>query len=247
MKIATFVFSIVFSLVFSSAQAQEQEFKDVVLKITNISNALYIAPMAVASHSFPGAMFDPGTAATPGVEAMAEIGNITPLGEELAAAGAIVTGATNEALALAPGESVYVGIAVGPGFEFVSLAGMILPTNDGFVGLNSYEVPLNSTGQITLQINGYDAGTEINNEKIDCINNPPFLGDPLDDPDIPVDPGGNNGTCGSGLLATMAVESPLVHVHPGNVGDTEQDGGISDLDTRIHRFMNPVAQVTVFY
>jgi hypothetical protein len=37
----------------------------------------------------------------------------------------------------------------------------------------------------------------------------------------------------------------MVHIHRGNLGDTDITGGISDVDSRIHRWLNPVAKVTV--
>ena len=36
-----------------------------------------------------------------------------------------------------------------------------------------------------------------------------------------------------------------VHVHRGIVGDTNPNGGISDLDSSVHRWLNPVARLTV--
>ena len=35
----------------------------------------------------------------------------------------------------------------------------------------------------------------------------------------------------------------MIHVHRGVLGDTDAAGGNSDLDSRIHRWLNPVAKV----
>lgn len=243
MKIVAITFSLIFTLLASTAQAQT--FKNVLLKITNTSSAIYFAPLAVASHGFPNAMFEAGTPATPAIEAMAEFGNTAPLITDLTAAGAFAVTAENAVGALAPGESIFVGLVVGPSLDYISIAGMLVPTNDGFVGLNSYQVPLDSTGQITLGMNGYDAGTEENNELRSCPGQPPFVGDPLDDPNVPGNPGLNDGVCGTG--AQGSPESPLIHVHRGNLGDLDLTGGVSDLDSRVHRWLNPIAKVTIFY
>ena len=36
-----------------------------------------------------------------------------------------------------------------------------------------------------------------------------------------------------------------VHIHRGNLGDTDEAGGSSDLNATIHRWLNPVAKVTI--
>lgn len=244
MKFVAITFALIFSLLASTVQAQS--FKNVILKITNTTNAIYFAPILAASHSFPNVMFDTGIPATPGIEAMAEFGDVAQLGTDVTAAGGYIAVAEDTTDgALGPGESIFVGLVVGPGLEYISMAGMLVPTNDGFVGLNSYQVPINSTGQVVLQLNGYDAGTEENNELRSCPGQPPFVGDPLDDPNVPGNPGLNDGVCGTG--AQGSPENPLIHVHRGNLGDLDLAGGVSDLDSRVHRWLNPVAEVTVFY
>ncbi len=244
MKVIAITFSLIVTLLASTAQAQT--FKNVILKITNTSNAIYFAPIVLASHSFPNLMFDTGIPATPAIEAMAEFGDIAPLSADLVASGGFIAVAEDTTDgALGPGESIFVGLVVGPGLEYISLAGMLVPTNDGFVGLNSYQVPIDSTGQVVLQLNGYDAGTEPNNELRSCPGTPPFVGDPLDDPNVPGNPGLNGGVCGTG--AQGSAENPLIHVHRGNLGDLDLTGGVSDLDSRVHSWLNPIAEVLVFY
>ena len=44
---------------------------------------------------------------------------------------------------------------------------------------------------------------------------------------------------------TSTESNQMVHIHRGNIGDTDATGGISDVDSRIHRWLNPVAKVTV--
>ena len=36
-----------------------------------------------------------------------------------------------------------------------------------------------------------------------------------------------------------------VHIHRGNLGDDDLTGGKSDLDNTVHRWLNPVARITV--
>ena len=60
---------------------------------------------------------------------------------------------------------------------------------------------------------------------------------------MPADPGGLAGTGGTG--AAMADANPNVHIHRNTLGDTDNAGGVSDLDSRVHRWLNPVVRVIV--
>jgi hypothetical protein len=48
---------------------------------------------------------------------------------------------------------------------------------------------------------------------------------------------------GTGVASTESNDA--VHIHRGNLGDTDADGGVSDVDSRIHRWLNPVAKVVI--
>jgi hypothetical protein len=112
---------------------------------------------------------------------------------------------------------------------------MLLPTNDGFVGLDAIRIP-KKRGTYTYYLNGYDAGTEANDEIINGGGAPGT-------PGIPADPGGNGGTGASGV--TGADHNTTVHVHRGIVGDTDTTGGASDLNSAVHKWINPVAKVVI--
>lgn len=60
---------------------------------------------------------------------------------------------------------------------------------------------------------------------------------------VPADPGGNGGMHGTG--AADADYNTRVRVHRGVLGDTDPLGGVSDLDSRVHRWQNPVARVVI--
>ncbi len=119
--------------------------------------------------------------------------------------------------------------------RYLSIVAMLLPTNDGFVGLDSLRIP-RIPGTYTYYLNGYDAGTEDNDELITGGGAPGV-------PGIPADPGGNDGTGGTGAAGLDA--NPTVHIHRGVLGDTDPLGGISDLDSTVHRWQNPVAEVII--
>ena len=48
-----------------------------------------------------------------------------------------------------------------------------------------------------------------------------------------------------GTGAAMADANPNVHIHRGSLGDLDPTGGTSDLDSTVHRWLNPVIRVVV--
>lgn len=113
---------------------------------------------------------------------------------------------------------------------------MLLPTNDGFVGLDAWEIP-ETAGTYYLNVNAYDAGTEANNELVTADSGASgVLG-------IPAAPGMDAGANGTGV--TDAETNQSVHIHRGSLGDDDLTAGKSDLDNRVHRWLNPVARIRV--
>ncbi len=204
------------------------------IEVTNLTNAIYFTPLLVSVHDADTHMFQAGTAASPSLQAMAEGGDISFLDTDLSALGAnnVVDPAGG---LLAPGASASATLMAGGHNRHLSLAAMLLPTNDGFVGLDAIRIP-RKRGTYTYYLNGYDAGTEANDEIINGGGAPGT-------PGIPADPGGNNGTGGSGV--TGADHNTTVHVHRGIVGDTDATGGASDLNSVVHQWINPVAKVVI--
>ena len=117
----------------------------------------------------------------------------------------------------------------------LSMTAMILPSNDGFVGLDGWEIPAEA-GTYTIMLNAYDAGTEANNELVNGGGAVGVLG-------IPAAPGGDSGTNGMGVTDTES--NTMIHIHRGSLGDDVMDGGKSDLNNSIHRWLNPVAKLTI--
>jgi len=199
------------------------------IEITNISNALYYTPLLVSAHNKRTHIFTPGIAASTSLQAMAEGGDISGLMTDLSSIGA--NNVANPAGGLlAPGASTIATLKMTKRNRYLSIAAMLLPTNDGFVGLDAYKIP-KKKGRYTVYLNGYDAGTEANDEIINGAGAPGSAG-------IPADPGGNSGTGASGV--TSAEHNSSVHIHRGIVG-----GINSDLDSTVHRWMNPVAKVVI--
>ncbi|NOY71910.1 MAG: hypothetical protein GXP14_05965 [Gammaproteobacteria bacterium] len=206
------------------------------IKITNLTNAMHFTPILAATHDSNTQLFMAGAAASASLQTMAEGGNIADLSTDIQAMGANVVENPATGL-LAPGASTDFTLMSNSGNNRLSVTAMLLPTNDGFVGANSIEIPT-TTGTYTYYLNAYDAGTEANNELIvEDSGAPGVLG-------IPANPGNNGGTNGSGLTSTND-NNTMIHIHRGVIGDDNPAGGGSDLSNTAHRWLNPVAQLVI--
>lgn len=210
---------------------------ELTVSVTNLTARTWLAPILVAAHPAGYRAYTEGEAASPELQAIAEIGDIEPLANVLPARASVVRNPANGPLkpgatATAHGLS---GGRHGPNTHLSVLA-MLVPTNDGFIGLNAIEIP-KMPGTYRYTVMAYDAGTEANNEAAAAgpgVNQPgmglpPFLADGAIDPNAP----------GFG----QTVKEGFVHIHRGIVGSAP--GGPSVLDASLHRWMNPVARVTL--
>ncbi len=151
---------------------------------------------------------------------------------------------------------------------YLSLLTMIIPSNDAFVGLDSIMIPT-EPGTYHYYLNAYDAGSELNDElnmtrtDITGVGGTPLGG--FGAPGVagagapPIAP--SMGTGGEGVavkvgkdvdgsdlaVATEVVDGTdgAIHIHPNTLGDTSATAGASDLDSTVHRWLNPVAKVTI--
>lgn len=147
-------------------------------------------------------------------------------------------------------------------FPYLSLVTMLIPTNDAFAGLDTWRIPT-EPGTYTVELNAFDSGTEANDEisalRTDVTE--AVTGLPLGGYAVPGMAGSGNpsavnvGTGGTGVAIQIQPDNTLadeeadregtVHIHRNVLGDTDPNGGISDLDSRVHRWLNPVARLTI--
>ncbi|WP_440876118.1 spondin domain-containing protein [Thalassotalea sp. PLHSN55] len=212
---------------FTSAQQLE-------ISITNLTQGLIYTPILVGAHTSDVSLFNVGEAASAELQAMAEGGDISGLATMLTTASADIVENPASGM-LMPGTSTTTSLMTADTNTHLSITTMLLPTNDGFVGLNAWPIPTEA-GTYTVMVNAYDAGTEANDEIVNGGGMPGV-------PGIPGAPGGDAGTGGTGVTTTEANET--VHIHRGSLGDDDLTGGKSDLDSSVHRWLNPVARVTV--
>ncbi|MEE4379373.1 MAG: spondin domain-containing protein [Candidatus Competibacteraceae bacterium] len=205
------------------------------IEITNLTHGNYFTPVLIAAHPAETHLFQAGAQASVGLQTMAEEGDIALLVSDLQGLGADVVGNPAGGL-MAPGQVVTTTLeTLSNNNTQLSVVAMILPTNDAFIGLDAISLPT-EPGRYTFNLNGYDAGTEANDELITGSG-------AIGTPGIPAAPGGDGGQNGSGVTNTET--NLLVHIHRGVLGDTDPTGDPSDLDSRIHRWLNPVARVVV--
>ncbi len=202
-------------LVLSSSSAIASGSASYRVTITNITNSTNLTPILVASHRGKIPLFELGSPASADLTAIAEGGDTSGLADTLASNYHVVD-IQNSGGLLGPGQSVSVTVSAANYARSISIASMMLPTNDGFIALESAKAP--RRGSVTYFVPGYDAGTEANDES--CVNIPgPFCGG------NPFSPGVNPGDEG------------YVHIHRGVQG-------IGDL-TSEKDWRNPVAKVTI--
>lgn len=206
------------------------------VEIQNVTRGIYFTPLLVAAHPDSASLFESGAAASANLQAMAEGGDISGLEADLNTVGATQDNNPAGGL-LAPGASTTATLntdAAAANTE-LSIVGMMLPTNDGFIAANSITVPT-APGEYTYFLNAYDAGTEANDE-IRGSGTPGEAGFPV--------PGPIDGDIGNGGTGLAATAEGFVHIHRGVLGDTNNAGGASDIDSTLHRWLNPVAKVTI--
>lgn len=226
---------ILYTLSLALGMAQSAQAADVSVSITNLTHGVYFTPLLVTAHDGSTHLFQPGSAASASLRIMAECGDISSLSTDVGGADADTIENPAAGL-LAPGATTTADLMTDAANTHLSLVAMMLPTNDGFVGLNALSIPT-SAGTYTYHLNAYDAGTEANDELL------PGSACMAGVAGIPAAPGMDGGSGGTGTAMTDS--NTNVHIHRGNLGDTDINGGISDLDSTIHRWQNPVARITV--
>jgi len=151
----------------ASALAAGHKDRTYSVTVTNITKATQFTPIAAASHTRAIALFELGQPASSALADVAESGSIAALAEELSGSSAVNAIASTEGL-LSAGDSVTFQITADRRTRNLSMAAMILPTNDSFMALDTVRLPF--YGTVSYYANGYDAGSEPNDEI--CANIP---------------------------------------------------------------------------
>lgn len=169
------------TLVIGGPDASAQAEATYRVEYTNVAGGQYQTPPNWAAHDRGVRVFQQGRAASPGVEAVAELGGVPVLEAELAAAidanGLGVSGVgEGPAGPIAPGDSrVWEFTSSASRFSLVS---MLVCTNDGFAGIDSTRLPTRDGDSRRLRVRAYDAGAELNTENRADLVPAPFCNGP---------------------------------------------------------------------
>lgn len=189
--------------------------------ITNITQGQIFSPPVVLSHGSAYNLFQLGQPSTDGVAQMAEDGMTQPLIDEALATGKVFDAVAADGPVL-PGQSRTVTVTANGKYNRLSVAGMLVITNDAFFAVRNIKVrPLafKNAGSRTQthRAEAYDAGSEANTESCSDIPGPP---------------------CGNpGVRVTDGAEG-FVYISPGI-------NGSGDVDASTYDWRSVVAQVTV--
>lgn len=189
------------------------------ITIRNATLGQPIAPSVFATHDAGFTLFHIGDDATLGLATMAETGDPSDLADEVEDSDGVddvvVLPFDRDPPVMLPGESNTTTISASGDAKYLSAAGMVAATNDGFYAVRGIALPKH--GKVTVQATAYDAGSEANTEA---------------DGEIPATPSGNldsvKGGDGEGYI----------HVHAGVHGG-------ADLDPAVHDWRNPVIEITI--
>ncbi len=195
--------------------------------IENLTSGQPLSPGVVAVHTKSTHVFEEGEPASEGIRLIAEDGAPgTAFGELDGAPGVhdVVTTPLPVGCIDCPGpfpSTLVIDIEAKANAKYLSMALMLICTNDGFAGIDGVKLP-GGFKPATFFAVGYDAGTEANDELFASI----------------VDPCGGIGPVAAGPDGeARPATAGVVTAHPGITG-------VGDL-TMPHEWTEPVARVTV--
>lgn len=205
-----------------STPAPAEPMQTLRVTVTNLTAGQPMSPVFMALNT-GAAAWSGGAVASGALEKLAESGDATALADSLAAAGGL--DATHGKAPLAPGATEILELSFNASSAAkLTLATMLVNTNDGFTGLTALPVGAMAVGQQTTQrVLAWDAGTEANDETAATIPGP----------------AGN----GEGYNAARSDAPNAVRNHAGVV--SVEDGLATSVLKSQHRFDNPVLRVLI--
>lgn len=206
----------------SGAFAQNARYE---VTISNITKGQAFTPALAVLHKRSAKLLRLGQPATAELEALAEGGNTGPLDAMLSARMDVGGSGTGNGMIL-PGQSGTITVEAAGNFRRLSLAGMLLPTNDTFLAVDSLVTPKAIGGTRRGWAVAYDAGTEANDQN--CLSIPgPLCG-------------------GEAISAPAAGDEGYIHISNGFHMMATNDGmGNPILQPEAYDWKNPVAEVTI--
>ncbi|MDX8382156.1 MAG: spondin domain-containing protein [Ghiorsea sp.] len=191
------------------------------ITLTNLTTAQPIAPAAVVLHTSGYTPVVLGSAASVAIEMLAEGGDNTLVLSEAITHPSVLS-SSGGAGVLMPGASEIITSMVSDNAGLkISVAGMLVNTNDGFAAMNGFDISTLAVGEsLSVDLPVFDAGTEANSETAATMP----------------------GTGGTGFDAARN-DVNFVSVHRGVV--TADEGLATSGLNQSHRFDNPALQITI--
>lgn len=198
------------------------------ITLENLTSGQVFSPGVAATHTKAASVWRVGSPASEGIRLIAEDGNELPAVTALTGAPGIfdvtdIAVPTNRVGGTAPLPNPQsFEISARGNANRLSLAVMLICTNDGFTGVSGVKLPGGFKPEVH-EVGAWDAGTEQNNERSDQIVDPCTGAGPVSHP-----PDGNGRVATSGVILR----------HP-NIQ------GVGDLSVSLHGWRFPVARITV--
>jgi len=189
--------------------------------VENLTDNQLLTPAVVAAHTNSFRLFKKNKPASDGLQQLAENGGVPVLVAELNANDRVSNVAVAGNAPIPPGGSASVMITTSGNANRISVATMLICTNDGFASVGNIKVS-ERRGEIVRFGRTFDAGTEINTQLFSDLV-PPCSGIP--------------GT-GTGTTDPALAENGVVKRHAG-ISD------VGDLTPADHGWKNPAIKVTI--
>lgn len=192
------------------------------ITLVNLTHNQPLSPPVYLFHTSEYRPWQLGEVASVAIEKLAESGDSADLltGAE---AEPTVLSALGEETILIPGGQHSRIVTVKGGSLFLSVAAMLVNTNDAFAALEAFPLNQVSPGdEMRVSLYALDAGTEENSESITTVPGP--------------------AAGGEGFNPEREIRN-IVRYHPGVV--SQEDGLVGSVLDQSHRFDNPVAQLVI--
>ena len=195
-----------------------QDIDTATIRVQNLTVGQPFGPTLVIVHNAQYSLFENGQIASSGLEALAEDAITMTLEEDLAD-NENVFGTFVGSGPVAPLGSQALDIEFTSEFNQVTVAQMLVNTNDAFYAARNVTIP--DSGSTLRRVPAYDAGTEPDDENCENVPGP---------------------ACGGGRGAPSSPDGRVYISNGvfGEVGDVE-----TDLDPSVYDWRNPVADITV--
>ncbi len=204
------------------------------VSLVNVTAGQPLSPLLAVVHNDTFQVFKVGEVASVALENIAEAGNTAPLTALVNDSKSVITSVAGPAAPLLPGADNLVKVNLTVPLSSLSsarlsFAVMLGNTNDGFTGLSGEAIgDLAVNASRTIDLLGYDAGTELNTESADTVPGPATA---------------NSGGKREAFNSMRDDINSVIHIHPGIV--SKDDGLPSSALTQAQRWDNPVARVTI--